>query len=316
MDIGRRVHAYELLYRGHRHDQTCTASGDLAAARVVTDALLAIGLDSLTGGALAFINFTGQLLIDGAAAVLPPEAVVIELLETITVDDQVIAACQDLKARGYTLALDDFVAGSDAEALLPFVDYVKLDVLETSPAVWQPVVRRLRAASKRVVAERVETPEIATLAAATGCTLFQGYYFCRPSTQHAKALPPGQLAYLNLLAAVSRPDLSIAELETLVKRDVSLTVRVLRSVNSPAFGIRREITSVRHALVMMGVEQVRRWASVWALAGLNGGAVPEVVFMALQRARACEIVGEAWTGADAAGELFLLGLCSMLSTLR
>ena len=315
IDRDRQVHAYELLYRGHRLDRTCNAPADLAAARVVTDALLAIGLDTLTGGAPAFINFTRRLLIDGAAALLPPEAVVIELLETISVDDQVFAACEDLKAQGYTLALDDFVAGSDAEALLPFADYVKLDVLDPAPDVWQPVARRLRAASKRVVAERVETPEIADLAAAAGCTLFQGFYFCRPSTYDAAALPAGQLTYLNLFAAVNRPDLTIADLETLVKRDVSLTLRVLRSVNSSAFGIAREITSVRHALVMMGVAQVRRWTSIWALAGLNGGRISEVMAMALLRARTCEIVGEAWAGPDAAGELFLLGLCSMLDAI-
>jgi EAL and modified HD-GYP domain-containing signal transduction protein len=192
---------------------------------------------------------------------------------------------------------------------------VKLDVLDPAPDAWLPVVRRLLAASKVVVAERVETLEVAKLAAAAGCTLFQGYYFCRPFTYNARALPAHQLAYLSLFAAVSRPGLSIAELEHLVKRDVSLTLRVLRSVNSSAFGIAREITSVRHALIMIGVAQVRRWALIWALAGLSVGAVPEVMSMALLRARACEIVGEAWGGPEAACEAFLLGLCSMLDAI-
>jgi EAL and modified HD-GYP domain-containing signal transduction protein len=149
-------------------------------------------------------------------------------------------------------------------------------------------------------------------ARAAGCTFFQGHYVCRPATQSAKALPARRLAYLNLFSAVNKPDLTIGDLEDLVKRDVSLTMRVLRSINSAAFGFRQEITSVRHALVLLGVQQVRQWASVWAMAGLNSGGTPEAVSIALLRARSCEVVGNAWSGADAGAELFLLGMCSML----
>lgn len=315
LDADRRVHGYELLYRAQGTDQTCSASGDLAAARVVTDALLAIGLDALAGGVPAFLNFTRQLLLDRTAALLPARSVVIELREDIVVDAEVIEACRELKARGYTLALDDFVADSGAEALLPYVTFVKLDVLGTAPSVWQPLASRLASPSVRVIAERVETVEVMDLARQAGCTLFQGYYFCRPATRTARALPARRLAYLNLFSAVNDPELTIVQLENLVKRDVSLTMRVLRSVNSAAFAIRQPITSVRHALVMLGLNQVRQWASIWAMAGLNSGGTPEVVSVALLRARSCEMVGTEWSGAEAGAELFLLGMCSMLDAI-
>ena len=315
LNANRRVCGYELLYRAQGADRSCTTSGNLAASRVVTDALLGIGLETLTGGSPAFLNFTRELLLENTAALLPAKSVVIELREDIVVDAEVIEACRDLKARGYTVALDDFVADSGAEALLPYATYIKLDVLDTPPIIWQPLAHRLASQSMHVVAERVETADVVLQARDAGCTLFQGYYFCRPATQSAKALPARRLAYLNLFSAVNKPDLTINDLEDLVKRDVSLTMRVLRSINSAAFALGQQITSVRHALVLLGVQQVRQWASVWAMAGLNSGGTPEAVSVALLRARSCEVVGNTWSGADAGAELFLLGMCSMLDAI-
>ncbi len=315
LDAKRHVHGYELLYRAHGADAAGTASNDLAAARVVTDAVLAIGLDALTSGAPAFLHLTRQLLLENAAALLPPKTVVIELREDAVVDAELVDACRELKAKGYALALGDFVADSGAEALLPFATYVKFDVRDTAPILWQPVAHRLASRSVQVIAGGIESADTFAQARDAGCTLFQGYYFCRPATQSAKALPARRLAYMNLFAAVNKPDLSIADLESLVKRDVSLTMRVLKSINSAAYGIGHQITSVHHALVLLGVQQVRQWASVWAMAGLNSGGTPEVASIALLRARSCEIVGNAWLGSDAGSELFLLGMCSMLDAI-
>jgi len=306
------VFGYELLYRAQETDGNCESSSDLASARVLTDALLGIGLDALTGGAPAFVNFTKQLLLDNVAALLPAQSIVIELHEDIVVDDQVIEACRALKGKGYTLALDDYVAGSGADALLPYATFVKLDVLDPPLATWQSNARRLSQSGLRVIAERVETRDILIRARDAGCTLFQGYYFCKPSMQNVKTLPTRRLAYLNLFSAINQPDLTVNAVETLVKQDVSLTMRVLRSINSTAFALGQPITSVRHALVLLGVDQVRKWASIWAMAGLNSGGSPEVVSLALLRARTCELVGQEWSGPETGAELFLLGMCSML----
>jgi EAL and modified HD-GYP domain-containing signal transduction protein len=311
-DPQRRVFGYELLYRAEAQDRACTTSGDLAASRVLTDAILGIGLPTLTGGARAFVNFTKPLIVNGSALLLPADASVIEVREDVAVDAEVVEACRDLQARGYTLALDDFVPGSAAEALLPYAAIVKLDVLETQPHEWQRTARRFAALGKQVVAERVEANDVVSRATLAGCTLFQGFFFCRPATASVKVVPARRLAYLQLFSALNRPDLTIDTLEDLVKHDVSLSMRVLRSINSAAFALNNEVTSLRHALVLLGVQQVRQWASVWAMAGVNTGGTAEAVSVAILRARSCEALGRAWAGADAAGELFLLGMCSML----
>ena len=311
LDASGNVFGYELLYRASAKDSTCQGSRDLAAARVLNDAVLTLGLERLTGGRRGFVNLTRQMLLGDLASLLPAPAVVLEILEDVEVDRELVDACKRLKEAGYALALDDFTQWSGADALLPFVKYVKVDVLATSPAE-RKQIRKAIPAGITIVAEKVESAEIFAEAQAAGCALFQGYYFCKPATFTAGAVSARRLAYARLLAALNRPDVNIGTVEDLIKHDASLTVRVLRCINSAAFGVKREVQSIRQALVLLGLDQIRKWASVWAIAGLNGGASFELVTMAILRARSCELLAQEINGPEGSSEFFLLGLCSLL----
>jgi c-di-GMP-related signal transduction protein len=314
LNRARRVFGYELLYRESVESSGCAVGSNLASSRVLSDAVLALGLDRLTCGKPAFVNFTRSLLLSGASGLLPPTSLVIEVLETVEIDAEVLAACRRLRAHGYALALDDFVPGSDAEQLLPFVRFVKVDVLTTGALERNRLADRLKPMGISLIAEKVETQEMADNVLAHGYSLVQGYHFCRPTTFAAPAMPAGRIAHLRLFAALSQDDLTVDELENLIKHDVSLSYRVLRSVNSAATGVHREVTSVRQALVLLGLDYIRKWASVWALAGLNDGGTQETVSVALLRARCCEVLG-AQMGGEKANGSFLLGLCSLLDVI-
>ena len=314
LDERGRVFGYELLYRQAPGDTACVADGDLASARVLTGAVLDLGLETLTNGRHAFLNVTRPLLLSKIDSLISPEGVVIELLESVEVDKEVITICRDLRARGYQLALDDFVPGSDAEALLPHVSFVKVDVLATPPTVITELGARLSHTNIRLLAEKVETRDVYEQTLGAGYSLFQGYYFCRPVVQSTGALPAQQLAYLRLLAALSKPNLMTIEVERLVKQDVSLSLRVLRSVNSAAYAIRTEIRSIGQALLLLGIDPIRKWTTVWCLAGLSKGATPELATLALLRARACELLGE-HLPVEQSSELFLVGLFSLLDVM-
>jgi len=313
LDEKGRVFGYELLYRGAPGDTSCTVPSDLASAQVFTNAVLDMGLDTLTAGRTAFLNVTAALL-ENIETLLPHEGVVLELLETIEVSPQLIEMCRSLKAMGYRLALDDFVPGSTAEAILPYVSFVKVDVLTTPLADAAALAERLRPTGVTMLAEKVENREVYELTRDAGYSLFQGYYFCRPVTQTGAAIPAQQLAYVRLLAALNKPDLKTVEIEDLVKQDVSLSLRVLRFVNSAAVPVRVEVGSIRQALFLIGMEPIRKWASVWCLAGLNAGATPELSTLALVRARSCELIAERLRGSHAS-EFFLVGLCSLLDVM-
>ena len=315
LDTAGVVFWYELLYRAGAGDTGCSASSDSASARVLSDAVLSLGLDTLAGGRPAFVNFTRSLLVNDVGLLLPPDMAVIELHEDIPGDCEVIEACRRLHAAGYMLALDDFVPGSGAEALLPYVRFVKVDVLATPATELAALAKWFRRPGLRLIVEKVETAEVFQQCRAAGYNLFQGYFFHRAINSGAAPLPARRLAYVRLLSALNRPNLQIADLETLVKQDVSLSYRVLRCINSAGFGLRQPIRSIRQALVMLGFDLIRKWASVWCIAGLNAGGSPELATNALVRARCSEMLGDGLSDTNERSELFLVGLCSLLDAI-
>lgn len=314
LDARGHVFGYELLYRATGSDTACTADGDLASARVLTDAVLEVGLDTLTAGRPAFLNLTKPLITSQVATLLPHAAAVYELREDVEVDASVVEACRDLHARGYRLALDDFVVGSDAEQLMQYVSFLKIDVQLTDMALVLEIPRKYKNAHIRMVAEKVETREVFDATRKAGYTLFQGYYFRRPVIQTGVTLPAKHAIYMRLLSELNRENLTVLELEELIKQDASLSLKVLRCVNSAALPLRREVRSIHDAVVLLGIGPIRQWASVWALASLNTGGSPELATLALLRARSCELLARELAETDTA-ELFLVGLCSLLDAM-
>jgi len=309
-----QVFGYELLYRAGAEALSCEVPSDLAASRVLSDAVLNLGLDTLTNGRKAFMNVSRTLLLSGHATLLPPRAVVLEVLETVKVDESIVQMCRSLRGRGYSIALDDYLPGLDADALLPHVNFVKVDVLNTKRDEWV-AIRRSMPSSVTMLAEKVESAEVYEDLREIGYHLFQGYYFCRPKMFKAGALSGHRLAYAQLLMALNNENVTVSQVEDLIKHDASLSYRVLRCINSAAFGIRRQIQSIRQAVVLLGLDQVRKWASVWALAGLNEGASAELVTVAILRARACELLAQSILSREESSEYFLLGLCSLLDVI-
>ena len=315
LDRTGRVRAYELLYRTTDEGPgRASSTADAATARVLHGAIMSLGLDAFSPDRPAFINLTRNLLLGDLAEMLPKDSVVFEVLETVDADREVIEACRRLHASGHTLALDDFVPGSSAEELLPYVKYLKVDVR----AIAADARRRLIASAPdhlTFLAEKVETADEFAATTAEGFTLFQGYYFCRPTTVRTHDISGGAVASLRVLEAVNRPSVTLNELDDIIRRDASLAQRVLRYANSAAVGRRQTTGSIRQALLVVGLDQIRRWVSVWSLAGLGASHVPEVMTMAVVRARCCERLGAAVLGEDQSGECFVLGLCSLLDVL-
>ncbi len=314
LDHAGQVFGYELLHRARETDTQCLASGDAATASVVTDALLTMGLDMLTNGRPAFINMTRALLVSQIPTVLPAPACILEIGHEIAIDSDVVQACRRLHDMGYTLALDDYAGHEDATPLLPFVRFVKVDVQAIDAEQRAAIARRLMH-RVRLVAEKVESLEVFEETRKAGYSLFQGYFFCRPTTIRSSAPPGRRLASLRLLSAINQPGVTLAEIEEHIKQDVSLSYRVLRCINSAAFGLQMEIHSIRQALVLLGMGQVRKWASVWSLAAAAQGVNTEVLPVAIIRARCCELLGDSLSGAQRDSGLFLLGMCSLLDTM-
>ncbi len=315
LDRANRVFAYELLFRSSGTLDVCPNQDDQSSARVISDAVLEFGLDALTQGKLAFINITRELLLEGLPAALPPKKVVIELLETIDGDAEVVAACQAFRRAGYAIALDDFIWSDRTEPLVAVADYIKVDVLQADAETRRRLLATRRSDGPALLAEKVETLAQFDAARTDGFAFFQGYFFGRPIMQHGRPTLGHQAGHLRLLSALQDPDLTLAKLEALIQHDPSLCYRVLRTVNSASFAQARTIDSIRQALLLLGVDTVKRWASLWAMAGLSETSHPELMVMSTVRARCCELLFSASRGPAAAPEGFLLGLCSLLDAI-
>lgn len=314
-DRRQRVYGYELLFRPQLDSTAAGTASSMASLQVITNSLLSIGVETLLAGARAFINLPEQLLTDERALSLPPSIAVIEILESVKAGPEVIAACRDLRARGYMLALDDFPQQADYADLAGLVDIIKVDFRATSAGEQEAIVNQYRPRGIRLLAEKVETQEEFHRARKLGYHYFQGYFFARPVVVSRREIPGFKLSYLRLLAEIHQPEVDFRGLESLIQRDVSLASKLLRYVNSAVFGWITPVQSIRQALALLGEQEIRNWASLAALSTLAVDKPDELMRMALLRARFCELVAP-WEGlALRKADLFLTGLFSLLDAM-
>lgn len=314
MDANCEVQAYELLYRPTRSDSYDGTHGDHATSRVLANAFMTIGLEALTAGRPAYVNFTAQGLLDDYPTLLPPEQLVIEVLETVVPDDAVVAACRALKERGFRLAMDDLVELSPGyEALHDLADVLKVDWRRTSPEARRHLARQ--AGGRTLLAEKVETHEEFEEAKALGYHLFQGYFLSRPLLVTAQDVPTFKQNQLRLLREVRRPELDLSSLEAVIAAEVSLSYKLLKYLNSPAFGFRYPLKSLRHALVALGERDLRKWVSMVCLTSIGADRPQELAVQSLIRGHFCEQLGALVGLVPRSDELFMTGLFSLLDSL-
>jgi EAL and modified HD-GYP domain-containing signal transduction protein len=310
------VFGYELLFRSGAENVFGAEDGNQATAELISGDILTFGLEQLSGGKPAFINFTRELLL-GDYYTLLPRGTVVELLEDIEPDDDVLNACRRLKAGGYRLALDDLSSTDGYGALLDVADIVKVDFRLVPPARREPLTQELRSGRGRaqLLAEKVETPAEFSEAMELGYDYFQGYFFSRPTMFSGREIPPFKLNLLELTHAVGKPDFDFTEVEAIVKRDVSLSYKMLRFANSAAYGVRQRIKSVKHALVMLGQEEVARAVSLLAIAGLGADRPEELAVRSLMRATLCEAIHPLLDPVEERVDFFLLGMFSLVDAI-
>ncbi len=199
----------------------------MATSQVIVTAVLGVGLDRLLGGKPAFINFDRKLLLGDWTTLLPPGKAVIEILETVTPDQEVLAAACRLRQQGYALALDDCLDDERTAAFAPFVDILKIDFLQTSPAGQEKIARRYQRLGLRMVAEKVETESDFRRALQLGFDYFQGYFFARPTVLQAARVPVSRINGLRLMKQIQREELDFREIEELVRHDISFSHSLL-----------------------------------------------------------------------------------------
>lgn len=315
-DIRKRVVAYELLFRaGLENAFPRGTDPDMASAKVIDHAVSAFDFGGLTLGKKAYVNVTRRVLCEGLYTVLPPRQTVIELLETVTADDETLAAVKAARRAGYEIALDDFVDRPSVEPFVSMAQVLKIDFLATPPEERKRLREQNRRTKLTLLAEKVENAAEFENAEQLGYTLFQGYFFQRPEIIAREDIPPAKMTYVRFLRELQAPVLDYGALEAIIKQDVSLSVKLLKLLNSAAFGWRSRVSSLKHALVLLGERPFRKWASLIAVVGMTDDRPPELALISLARARFCErlcpLAGAAASELDA----FIVGLLSALDAM-
>ena len=311
-DIHKNVVAYELLFRSPGA-VTATHTDDTAATRaVLSNAFLMMGIDSLTDGKRAFVNFDAATLLDQVPRLLPSKILTVEILETVEPTPEVINACTLLKQSGYVLALDDF---EPSEALLPLIlmaDIIKVD-FRNPQSIQGRLFAERHAPGIRYLAEKVETEAEFRQALKEGYSFFQGYFFSRPAILSQKNIPVNHMHYLQLLNQLYTADFDVERFEQLIKRDLSLSLQFLKYINSAFFGFRVPVQSIRHAAALLGQQGLAKWISLVALRNLAQEQPPEVLRTAVVRARFSELLVQHRPHPGIPQDhFFLVGLFSLL----
>ena len=308
------VVGYEILFRGGPVPNRAIISNEnQATSNVILNTFTDIDLEEILGGKRALINLTRDLILEGVPTLLPPERVIIEVIETSTVDDRLVAALHRLRSQGYTIALDDWISFSKLRPLLPVADIVKIDIQEFDAKRLIAEVGWLKTFGVQLVAEKVQTYAELRRCRELDFDYFQGFFLSRPQVLKRTAVPPNQIDTLELITHMQDPEVAIEDLAAIIRRDVALSYKLLRIVNSAYYSLPRHVESIKDAIVLLGTRQIGSWVSLINLAQI-ARKPKELTITALVRARMCELVATL-SGRSDSEAFYTVGLFSVLDAL-
>jgi c-di-GMP-related signal transduction protein len=315
LDRNRQVHGYELLFRASPESMAFDpAAASRATGEVIANSVFASGLENLRSGKNAFVNFDRGMLLGHWYKALPPENTFLEVLESVSPDAEVLAACQVAVEQGYRIALDDYIARPEYEPLLAIANLIKVEVQSIPRPEQAELVRSCHARGLKVLAEKVEDYEQFEWACGAGYDFFQGYFFAQPMVLRGRQIETVKMSYLRLLQETQQAELDFGRLTTLISEDVALTYKLTRYASSTLFSRRGQIRSVQQALATLGEPNIRRWAALVLLTSSAVNKPGELVTCSLVRARFCELMSTV-VRPQVQHQAFLTGLFSLLDAL-
>lgn len=206
--------------------------------------------------------------------------------------------------------MDDYTDNEPSRALLEGASYVKIDMLRTPEAEIRRLVPQLRRHRAALIAKHIESEDVLAFCRSLGFDYFQGHYFSRPKLVKFRSIPTNQLAILQLLGKLNDPEASFQSIEALISQDVSLSYKLLRHINSAYFGLTRRVESIHRAMLLLGIDSIKAWATLISLANIDNHR-SDFAITALSRAKMCELLAEE-AGLTPKENGFTVGLLSIL----
>jgi EAL and modified HD-GYP domain-containing signal transduction protein len=311
-----RLFGYELLYRRSLNNFYEGSDHNAATIDLVYNAFLVMGINTLTDGTRGFINFTQDLLEQDIPSTLPKDQVVIEVLESVTANETIVEACRKLKASGYAIALDDFVfnrTDQDYTPLIELADIIKIEFPTTDKNDQIALIRKYK--QKKFLAEKVETREEYQEAVKMGYELFQGYFFSKPVILTAKEIGSLNVHMVSVLEELQRQDPDFSRITDTIQKDMGMSVKLLKMINSVYYGGTQKIKNLRQAVVRLGTHEMKRWVSLMLLREFETVENSELIKVCLLRARLLGLIALELKQPDLETDYFLTGLLSSIDVI-
>lgn len=311
-DWRQNIFGYQLLFRSSLDNYFSGTDLDNASNNVIANSFLLFSIEEMTDNTKAFLRATHNTLKNNQITALPPQSIIVDIMQPLVPDPELTAACRRLKDAGYTLALDDFVLDSGVEDLLDVVDIVKVNTLNTSQEDCQDIVEELSPRGIKLLAIKVESYEAFHRMQDIGFDYFQGYFFSKPTVLSRKDIPGNKLKYLQILRQVNAPEIDYDELAQTIQGEMSVAYKLLKLINSAAFGLPKPVHSIKQALALLGAKELRKWASLISMTAMADDKPNQLVINSLARGKSCELLAPHVGMLSRAPDLFLMGLFSML----
>ena len=309
------VFGYELLYRNGPSNVAEFDDPNQATCETILNAFMHIGIDSLVGSALAFINLPEEFIVNETLTPLFNSQSVLEILEDVEPTTEVIEGIKRLKKQGFKIALDDFEYNESLKPFLELADIVKLDLVALEEEQLIQEIENVRQYPNiKLLAEKVETQEMKDFCIELGFVYFQGFFFCKPQLVKQKQVITNKTVVLNLLNKIQNPELDYDEFQAILSQDVTLSYKLLRYINSAMFSLRREVDSIKDAVILLGQDNVKKWLSLILMSRMGKDKPNELIVIALTRAKMCELLADE-LHPEIQPQMFIVGLFSVLDAL-
>lgn len=316
LDKNKELFGYELLFRDSLDNVFPDIDDDSATTKMVEASQFNAGLHSFTDNKPGFINFTLETMLKGYPEFIDPKEVVIEILETVKPGKKLLAKCQELKSKGYTLALDDYIHQRVWAHFYPYIDIIKIDLKATNVDQINEIKEAIKGFSHiKLLAEKVETYQEYDMAKEMGFEYFQGFFFSKPEMVKTKDIRPSQITLAELLYETAKAEMDLKKITDVFTRDLSLSYKLLRYANSPIFRRRAEIASIKQAIVLLGAAELKRFLALMFTTSVNPDKPAELFRLSLYRAKFCELLAHADNANQNTDIAFLTGLMSLLDAI-
>lgn len=322
-NLHEQVVAYELLYRNKNVNSFPDVDSDAATVDVLVNSFLSIGIDEVTKGKPCFVNFTENLLMSSIDEFLDPSQVVIEILEDVPLTPNLVKRVIELKSHGFKIALDDFILKENApiyDKLFPHIDLIKVDFLISSLVERMEIENMVKENFPHIklLAEKVETQEQYRVAKHSGYEFFQGYFFEQPQIIKAMDIPANAIQYFHIISLLKEEEPNVHLLAENIERDISLTYKLLQMINNSSKRSKSKIRSIKQAILLLGLANLRKWIYLLALREFDDRAdtdlFQELMRTSLFRAKVCEKLAKR-SYKQNFSEYFLVGMFSLIDAI-